>query len=146
MAGKDHRQAIEDLHRWMHVFNYALTIDGCTLLARTADEVFSFLSSQVKILEETKRISNSLPVLLRSAEEAMKSTETLQNTVSALRKVDTAVADIARGVQKLLNHEEREALEIRDGNRHELLQWISNLDFRPKHTDILILRSPNTGT
>lgn len=40
---------------------------------------------------------------------------------------------------------EREALEIRDRKRHEPLQWISNLDFRPKHTVNLILRSPNTG-
>ena len=130
------------------------------ILARTADEVSATLRHQLRTLDDAKKISKSMPILLEGTEKMLKS---VLNSVSSLSQVETAVEDIKVGIQNILgmivmdlfclspfsqadsDFQDNQASEIRSREKHELLQWISKLDFRSKQEDILTHRSPDTG-
>ena len=148
-VGKEHQQVILAISRWLSTFQFALTIDGCALLSKTASEVSAILNYQLKTLDETKKIANIVPGLLQSTEKASNSISEVLNAVSSLVELQQSVASLGETVQNIeriaLESREQESQESKERKKQEVLQWLSPFDFRPKQLDILSRRTPSTG-
>ncbi|KAK0513833.1 hypothetical protein JMJ35_003555 [Cladonia borealis] len=145
-VGKEHQQVISAIQRWIHTFQFALTIDGCVLLSKTAGEVSAILNYQLKTLDETKKIAHLVPSLLQSTEKATDSISEVLNAVSSLAEIQKSMASLGETVQNI----ERIALESLEresqvSKEQQVLQWLSTLNFRPKQLDTLRRRTPSTG-
>ena len=148
-VGKEHQEVISAILRWIHTFQFALTIDGCVLLCKASNEVSAILTNQLKTLDETKKIAHVVPGLLRSTEKATDSLSEVLNAVSSLAEIQKSMTSLGETVQNI----ERIALESREHEFHlsrekkkqAVLQWLSPLDFRPKQLDTLSRRTPSTG-
>ena len=147
--GKEHQQVISTILRCIHTFQFALTIDGCVLLSKTAGEVSEILKSQLRTLEETKKIAHILPCLLQSTEKASDSIHEVLNAVSSLAELQESMASLGESVQNIerlaLESREQETQESKERKKQEVLQWLSPFDFRPKQLDTLSRRTPSTG-
>ena len=148
-VGKEHQQIIVTTLHWTHTFQFALTIEGCVLLSKTAGEVSETLSNQLKLLEETKKIANSLPCLLESTEKASNSIHGVLSAISSLAELQKSMASLGETVQNIeriaLASHEQKCQESTERKKQQMLQWLSRLDFRPKQLDILSRRTPSTG-
>ncbi len=148
-VGKEHQQVIFAISRWISTFQFALTVDGCALLSKTAGEVSAILNYQLKTLDETKKIAHIVPGLLQSTEKAANSINEVLNAVSSLAELQKDVASLGKTVQNIeriaLETREQESQELKERKKQEVLQWLSPLDFRPKQLDILSRRTPSTG-
>ena len=146
---KEHQQVILAILRWIHTFQFALTIDGCVLLSKTVDEVSTILSYQLKTLDETKKIANVVPGLLQSTEKASSSINRVLDAVSSLAELQKSMASLGETVQNIeriaLESREQESQESKERKKQEVLQWLSRLNFRPKQLDTLSRRTPSTG-
>ena len=148
-VGKEHQEVISAILRWIHTFQFALTIDGCVLLSKASSEVSAILTNQLRTLDETKKIAHLVPGLLRSTEKATDSLSEVLNAVSSLAEIQKSMTSLGETVQNI----ERIALESREHEFHlsreqkkqAVLQWLSPLDFRPKQLDTLSRRTPSTG-
>ena len=65
----------------MQTFHFALIIDGCELLSKTASEVSLILISQSQHVEETKEFSHMVPGLLQTTEDTLGSIISVLNAV-----------------------------------------------------------------
>ena len=148
-VGKEHQQVISAILRWIHTFQFALTIDGCDLLSKTAGEVSAILNYQLKTLDETKKIAHLVPGLLQSTEKASDSISEVLNAVSSLADIQKSMTSLGETVQNIeriaLESHERESQVFKEHKQQEVLQWLSTLDFRPKQLDTLNRRTPSTG-
>ena len=54
-VGKEHQHIFLAILHWTHIFQFALTIEGCVLISKTAGEVSETLNNQLRILEERRR-------------------------------------------------------------------------------------------
>ena len=148
-VGKEHQQVISAILRCIHTFQFALTIDGCVLLSKTAGEVSEILNSQLRTLEETKKIAHILPCLLQSTEKASDSIHEVLNAVSSLAELQENMASLGESVQNIerlaLESREAESQASKERKKQEVLQWLSPFDFRPKQLDTLSRRTPSTG-
>ena len=148
-VGKEHQEVISAILRWIHTFQFALTIDGCVLLSKTTREVSAILGYQLKTLDETKKIAHLVPGLLQSTEKATESISEVLNAVSSLAEIQKDMTSLGETVQKIeriaLASLERESQVSKEQQKRELLQWLSTLDFRPKQFDTLRRRIPSTG-
>ena len=61
---QEHREAMEDIHRYTGIFDFALTIGGCALLAISTSETATALKEQARKIEETKSLCINIPDLL----------------------------------------------------------------------------------
>ena len=95
--GEAHRLAVASIRRWMQTFHFALTIDGCELLSKTASEVSLILISQSHV-EETKELSHIVPGLLQTTEDALGCITSVLNAVLVLPRVEKDIVDVARCV------------------------------------------------
>ena len=143
IRGKEYRQTIQDLKQWVEMFHFALTMEGCRLLARSSHEVFSALKTQ---LDETSKISKVVPSLEKSAAETADRLKQILSAVSSLGDIHTKINDVVNNIDVLSNvlsdrHTQREYQE----KRQKLLEWLSDLDFRPRHLDNVSNRSSSTG-
>lgn len=148
-VGKEHQQIIVTILHWIHTFQFALTVEGCVLLSKTAGEVSETLNNQLRILEETKKIAHSLPCLLESTEKASNSIHGVLSAVSSLAELQKSMASLGETVQNIeriaLESREQECRESTERKKQQVLQWLSRLDFRSKQLDILSRRTPSTG-
>ena len=148
-VGKQHQQIIVAILHWIHTFQFALTIEGCVLLSKTAGEVSKTLNNQLRILEETKKIAQSVPYLLESTEKASNSIHGVLCAVSSLAELQKHMVNLEETVRNIerivLESHEQEWRESTDRKKQQVLQWLSCLDFRPKQLDILSRRTPSTG-
>ena len=149
LVGKEHQEVISAISRWIHTFQFALTIDGCVLLSKTAGEVSAVLSYQLKTLDETKKIAHIVPGLLQSTEKASDSISEVLNAVSSLAEIQesmTSLGEIVQNIEQIaLESRERESQVSKEQKKQEVLQWLSTLNFRPKQLDTLSRRIPSTG-
>lgn len=51
LSEREHRDTVGDIHRYTHIFHFALTIEGCSLLAKSSTEVGDSLKEQSQKLE-----------------------------------------------------------------------------------------------
>lgn len=148
-VGKQHQEIIVTILHWIHTFQFALTIEGCVLLSKTAGEVSETLNNQLEILEDTKKIAHGLPCLLESTEKASNSIHGVSSAVSSLAEIQKSMVSLGETVRNIeriaLESRERECRESKDRKKQEVLQWLSRLDFRPKQLEILSRRTPSTG-
>ncbi len=148
-VGKEHQQVTSAILRWVHTFQFALTIDGCVLLSKTTGEVSAILNYQLETLDETKKIAHIVPGLLQSTEQASNSINQVLNAVSSLAEVQKSIASLGETVQNIeriaLESRQQESRGLKERKKQEVLRWLSPLDFRPKQLDILSRRTPSTG-
>ena len=148
-VGKEHQEVISAILRWIHTFQFALTIDGCVLLSKASSEVSAILTNQLKTLDETKKIAYLVPSLLRSTEKATESISELLNAVSSLAEIQESVTSLGQTVQNIeriaLESLERKSQVSKEQQKKEVLKWLSPLNFRPKQLDTLSRRTPSTG-
>ena len=148
-VGKEHQEVISAILRWIHTFQFALTIDGCVLLSRASSEVSAILTNQLRTLDETKKIAHLVPGLLRSTEKATDSLSEVLNAVSSLAEIQKSMTSLGETVQNIeriaLDSREHEFHLSREQKKQAVLQWLSPLDFRPKQLDTLSRRTPSTG-
>ena len=148
-VGKEHQEVVSAMLRWIHTFQFALTIDGCVLLSKASSEVSAILTNQLKTLDETKKIAHLVPGLLRSTEKATDSLSEVLNAVSSLVEIQKSVTSLGETVQNIeriaLESREHEFRLSREQKKQAVLQWLSPLDFRPKQLDTLSRRTPSTG-
>lgn len=148
-VGKEHQQIIITILHWIHTFQFALTIEGCVLLSKTAGEVSEILNNQLSILEETKKIAHSLPCLLQSTEKASNSLHEVLNAVSSLAELQESMSSFGQTVRNIerlaLDSREQESQRSKERKKQEVLQWLSPLDFRSKQLDTSSQRTPSTG-
>ena len=148
-VGKEHQQIISATLRWIHTFQFALTIEGCVLLSKTAGEVSVTLNYQLRTLDETKKIAHIVPDLLRSSEKASDSIKEVLKAVSSLAEFQKSMTSLGGTIQNIeriaLESREQDCRESKERKKQEVLQWLSRLDFRPKQLDILSRRTPSTG-
>ena len=148
-VGKEHQEVISAILRWIHTFQFALTIDGCVLLSKASSDVSAILTNQLKTLHETKKIAHLVPGLLRSTEKATGSLSEVLNAVSSLAEFQESVTSLGETVQNIeriaLESLERESQASKEQQKQEVLQWLSPLNFRLKQLDILSRRTPCTG-
>ena len=148
-VGKEHQQIIVTILHWISTFQFALTVEGCVLLSKTAGEVSETLNNQLRILEETKKIAHSIPCLLESTEKASNSIHGVLSAVSSLAELQKSMASLEETVQNIeriaLESREQECRESTERKKQQVLQWLSPLDFRSKQLDILSRRTPSTG-
>lgn len=148
-VGKEHQEVISAILRWIHTFQFALTIDGCVLLSKTAGKVSETLNSQLRTLEETKKIAHILPCLLQSTEKASDSIHEVLNAVSSLAELQESMASFGKTIQHIerltLESREQESQASKELKKQEVLEWLSPLNFRPKQLDIFSRRTPSTG-
>ena len=148
-VGKEHQEVISAILRWIHTFQFALTIDGCVLLSKTAGEVSAVLNYQLKTLDETKKIAHLVPSLLQSTEKATDSISEVLNAVSSLAEIQKSMTSLGETVQNIeriaLESLERESQVSKEQQKQQVLQWLSTLNFRPKLLDTLRRRTPSTG-
>jgi hypothetical protein len=88
---KEHRETIKDLQRYIQLFHFALTVEGCTLLSKSSTEVTAGLQTQIRQIEETKALCVAIPDL------AVK----LDITLSQISDVVSLVNDLSDQSAKL---------------------------------------------
>jgi hypothetical protein len=97
----EHRQAITDLHRYVEVSKFALSVDGCAVLAQIADNVEEVLSRQAQWLGETRRVCTVRPGLMDKVDEALGQVKSALDALKALLDFTIEVAEVSKGVEDL---------------------------------------------
>jgi hypothetical protein len=97
----EHRRAITDLHRYVEVFQFALSVDGCAVLAQIADNVEEVLSRQAQWLGGTRRVCTVRPGLMDKVDEALGQVKSVLDALKALLDFTIEVAEVSKGVEGL---------------------------------------------
>ena len=66
MAEKEHRQSIQQLRTLTHWIQFALTIDGCTLLSKSSVEIRKILGEQLECFQTLQEINTRTASVERS--------------------------------------------------------------------------------
>ncbi|KAL8715136.1 MAG: hypothetical protein Q9220_001093 [cf. Caloplaca sp. 1 TL-2023] len=118
LSSKDHRGTLQELRAFAQWIQFALTIDGSSLLSKTSDEVVQVLSNQLRMFQ----LYDQLGTDSKHTANAMTK---LQATLKTSVKANTAT---------------REATE-----RTDILEWISKAKTEQKHHDVSLPRVEGTG-
>ncbi|KAI9876586.1 MAG: hypothetical protein M1830_006164, partial [Pleopsidium flavum] len=124
----ENRKILDDLQRYVSLFQFALTIRGCELLSKAFDGV----AQQSEILDE----------LLNEQSETSLNVSYILETIALLPDGLRDIKEISRGLQELRTKEEDAIATLQ---RERILSSLSSLSFRSKHHDILRQRQPDTG-
>ncbi|KAI9780621.1 MAG: hypothetical protein M1816_002782, partial [Peltula sp. TS41687] len=114
---KQTKSIVQDLRAYSQTFAFALTVDGCALLSRSAKDVTQMLS-------ETKGIARSNQQILHLLESLLDDTA----QISEIRE-DVSRLNQAAGDQEFC----------------AIVDWLSPLNFAAKQVDILSQRQEGTG-
>ena len=101
LASKEHRETVDALHRYTQMYELALTVDGCQLLCKTSNEVSKSLRCQLKLLENTQKISLAMPELVAKADEATVMGKAVLEILSDLSDMKDNVEELKQGVDRL---------------------------------------------
>ena len=110
-----------ELRGYMQTFQFALTIDGCTLLLQSSEEVTNQLRNLNLSAASTQQRSEETLVLL-------KAIESLPQTAFAIQ----------RGVDQL-------EARAQDVGKREILDWLGSNTASAKHDEVRKVRLPETG-
>ena len=72
---KEHRQMIVDLRAFVHWIQFALTINGCTLLAKTSTDVLDVLRKQVETFQLLQKVDDRTHSIERAQWEQSQALE-----------------------------------------------------------------------
>jgi hypothetical protein len=129
---KDHREAIEDIHRYTEVFNFALTVEGCVLLSTSSTETLNALKEQAQKIEETKVLCMAMPDLVIQIEASLARLSFIQDIVQALPDMSTELASISREVSGLKTAASNLERHYNQAERVAILAWLSPMTFEAK--------------
>ena len=66
LAEKEHRESIQELRTLAHWIQFALTIDGCTLLSKSSAEIRKILGEQLECFQALQKINTRTASVERS--------------------------------------------------------------------------------
>lgn len=98
---KEHRETTRDIQRYTQVFHFALTIEGCSLLAKSSEDVENALQQQTQKLEETKGLCRAIPDLVAKLDSSLSQLSDILATVHALGDHSTQLGTISDGIAEL---------------------------------------------
>lgn len=98
---KEHRQLIEDLHRYSQIFKFALNVEQCELLSKTSNEVAAILDHQIEILAETEKVCSAMPDLIAHTKEASDMAQEMVVALDILVDKSHDIDKISQGVKHL---------------------------------------------
>ena len=75
---KEHRQMIVDIRAFAHWVQFALTINGCTILAKTSTDVVDVLKKQVESFQLLQKVDDRTRSIERSQWEQSQALERIQ--------------------------------------------------------------------
>ena len=98
---KEHNETVGDIHRYTDLFHFALTVEGCSLLAKSSTEVAESLKGQSQKLEETKSLCSAISDLVIQAGSSLTHISNLQATVQMLVSNSAEVECISLSIAKM---------------------------------------------
>jgi hypothetical protein len=101
LSKKEHNETIGDIHRYTDLFHFALTIEGCSLLAKSSADVADTLKEQATKLEETKKLYGAIPDLVTQVEASLVQISSLQATVQVLVGRSAELETMSRSISSL---------------------------------------------
>ena len=101
LSKKEHSETTGDIHRYTNLFHFALTIEGCSMLAKSSAEVAESLKGQAQKLEETKSLCSAIPDLVIQVGSSLAQISNLQAAIQMLASKSAEVEDLSRGIAKI---------------------------------------------
>jgi hypothetical protein len=145
LAEKEHREAIEDIHRYTQVFNFALTVEGCALLAKSSVETSAALKLQAQKMEETRQLCGAIPDLVAQIDASLNQMAIISSFVQGLPNVSEKLASISHGIAHLKIAADKQESRHGEAERKRILSWLSPLSFEGKQRQLFERRQPGTG-
>ena len=145
LAAKEHREVIEDIHRYTEVFNFALTVNGCALLATSTTETATALKDQAQKIEETKVLCMAMPDLLTQFETSLDRISVIQSLIEALPDSTPELALISQGVSELQAAATNQEHRYNEAERKEILTWLSPVTYEAKQRQLFERHQRGTG-
>jgi hypothetical protein len=112
LSEKEHQKTVQELRAFSQWVQFGLSVDGCSLLSRTSDDVLKIMGQQL---------------------EWFKSIQGLERQTTQLQQ---AVVD---QTQLLLD-------DYNAKTRHDILNWLSKLDYDRRHQTIRFPRVQDTSS
>ncbi|KIW19973.1 hypothetical protein PV08_00548 [Exophiala spinifera] len=129
---------IDNLRRYGQTFHFAVTVEGCDLLARTSEDAAKGLQ---EMLEVSRKITELSAQMGLSNEEAAKRAAQIQEIIALIPMLTSTALDVTE-----LTHAARMA-ELREQERRttDILDWLAPVSWLHKHRDLQLRRSEGTG-
>jgi Fungal N-terminal domain of STAND proteins len=129
---------IDNLRRFSQIFQFAVNIENCKLLASTSSDVEKTLR---EVLTASRKVSELQIQYGMNADEANKRAAEVEQALALLPMLEdtlTEVKDISHGVRlaELLERERRKT---------EILDWLSPISSLARHRDVQAKRAEGTG-
>ena len=115
---KEHRDMIAELRAFAHWVQFALTINGCNLLAKTSVDVVEILRKQLESFQLLQRVDDRTSVITEHT-SVITQAQLEQSRAMKFAQID--------------------------GERTKILNWISTVNHQQKHHDISKPRVAGTG-
>ncbi|KAL6244479.1 hypothetical protein RBB50_008721 [Rhinocladiella similis] len=129
---------IDNLRRYGQTFHFAISVEGCDLLARTSEDAAKGLQ---EMLDVSRKISELSAQMGLSNEEAAKRAAQIQEIIVLIPTLANTALDVNE-----LTHAARMA-ELREQERRttDILDWLAPVSWLYKHRDLQLRRSEGTG-
>ena len=142
---KELREAIEDIHRYTDIFEFALTVDGCALLAKSSSETASALKEQAQKIEETKKLCGSIPNLVAQMETFSDQIMKILSIVQDLPHHTKELASVSQGISDLKFSAKLQESRYDEAERKKMLSWLSPMTFEARQRQLFEIHQPGTG-
>ncbi|KAL2399710.1 Ankyrin-1 [Exophiala dermatitidis] len=135
---KEVMHMVENLRRYTQTFQFALTIEGCTLLATSSDAATEGLQ---KMLDESRRIREMSAQIGLSTEEVSKRAAQLEQIIALLPMLAQTAVDVT-GIAQTAR-----LAELRDQERRtsDILDWLAPVNSLHKHQELQSRPAKGTG-
>ncbi|KIW48394.1 uncharacterized protein PV06_00983 [Exophiala oligosperma] len=129
---------IDNLRRYGQTFHFAVTVEGCDLLARTSEDAAKGLQEMLGVSRKISELSAQMGL---SNEEAAKRAAQIQEIIALIPMLTNTALDVNE-----LTHAARMA-ELREQERRttDILDWLAPVSWLHKHRDLQLRRSKGTG-
>lgn len=149
---QDHLETIESLHRYMLIFDFALSIDGSELLSKTSAEVREIVKSQDTLLSEIRKIFDREKEFIPPVNESLGITKKILTILESPPSLDSELKPLCERLMKLevvasqhTKWETRQSAYFNGKIRQRLINGISTVSFETKHREIFSKHYPGTG-
>jgi hypothetical protein len=145
LKDKEHREAVEDIHRYTQIYNFALTVEGCSLLAKSSTEMSVALKQQAQKMGETRQLCAAIPDLVVQIDASMVQISTIHSLVQGLPGYLEEMDSISKDMSQLKIATKK--LESRDDNveRRKIMSWLSPISFEAKQRRLFERHQRGTG-
>jgi hypothetical protein len=130
---------IENLRRFSSIFQFALNIENCKILAKTSEDVEKTLK---EVLTASRKVEELQLQYGMNAEEASRRATEVEQVLNFLPLLlEDALAEV-----KEISHGVRAAeLRERERMKTEVLDWLSPISSLVRHRDVQAKRAAGTG-